>query len=112
MFNNFEDMQTMGKANVDATMKSFEAVTKSTQAIVTEIADYSRRSFESGVKAAEKMIGAKSLDKAIEVQSEYARAAYEGYVSEVTRLGELYAALAKETFKPYQNFAARMTPTK
>src|SRR5262249_30846028 len=28
MFNNFEDMQTMGKANVDATMKSFEAVTK------------------------------------------------------------------------------------
>jgi len=62
MFNNFEDMQTMGKANVDATMKSFEAVTKSTQAIVNEIADYSRRSFENGTKAAEKLIGAKSLD--------------------------------------------------
>jgi hypothetical protein len=112
MFNNFEDMQTMGKANVDATMKSFEAVTKSTQAIVTEIADYSRRSLESGAKAAEKMIGAKSLDKAVEVQSEYAKTAYEDYVSEVTKLGELYANLANETYKPYQHFAARVTPVK
>jgi hypothetical protein len=112
MFNNFADMQTMSKANMDATMKSFEAVTKSTQAIVTEIADYSRRSIEIGAKAAEKMIGAKSLDKAFEVQSEYAKAACEGYVSEVTKLGELYADLAKETFKPYQDFAARMTPTR
>jgi len=112
MFNNFEDMQTVGKANVDATMKSFEAITKSTQAIVTEIADYSRRSFESGAKAAEKMIGAKSLDKAVEVQSEYAKAAYEGYVSEVTKLGELYSDLAREAFKPYQSFAARVTPIK
>jgi hypothetical protein len=49
---------------------------------------------------------------AIEVQSEYAKAAYEGCVSEVTKLGELYADLAKETFKPYQDFAARMTPTR
>jgi len=112
MFNNFADMQTMSKANMDATMKSFEAVTKSTQAIVTEIADYSRRSIEIGAKAAEKMIGAKSLDKAFEVQSEYAKAACEDYVSEVTKLGELYADLAKETFKPYQDFAARMTPTR
>ena len=70
-------------------MKSFEVLTKSTQAIATEIADYSRRSFENGAKAAEKLIGAKSLDKAIEVQSEYAKEAYEGYVSEVTKLAPI-----------------------
>jgi len=61
MIKNFEDIQTMSKANMDATMKSFEVVAKSTQAIATEIADYSRRSFENGTKAAEKLIGAKSL---------------------------------------------------
>jgi hypothetical protein len=46
------------------------------------------------------------------VQTEYAKAAYESYVSEVTKLGELYADLAKEAFKPYQSFAARVTPIK
>jgi hypothetical protein len=107
MIKNFEDIQTMSKANMDATMKSFEVVAKSTQAIATEIADYSRRSFENGTKAAEKLIGAKSLDKAIEVQSEYAKEAYEDYVSEVTKLAELYADLAKGALKSYEDFAAR-----
>jgi hypothetical protein len=96
MNKNFEDMQTMNKANVDATVQSFEGVTKATQAIATEIADYSRRSFENGAKAAEKLVSARSLEQAVEVQTEYARAAYESYVSEVTKLGELYTDLAKK----------------
>ena len=41
-----------------------------TQAIVTEITDYSKRSFENGIKTMESLLGVKSLDKAIEVQSE------------------------------------------
>jgi hypothetical protein len=32
----------------------------------------------------ENLLSARSLDKAIEVQTEYARAAYEGYVSQAT----------------------------
>jgi hypothetical protein len=47
----------------------------------------------------------------IEVQSEYARTAYESYVSEISKLGELYGDLAREAFKPYQSFVARVTPT-
>jgi hypothetical protein len=46
----------------------------------------------------ENLLGAKSLDKAFEVQTEYAKAAYESYVSEVTKLGELYSDLAREAF--------------
>ena len=106
----FDDMQKMSNANVDATVQSFEGVTKATQAIATEIADYTKRSFESGTKTMENLLGAKSLDKAIEVQTESARAAYDNYVSEVTQLGELYSDLAREAFKPYQTFVARVAP--
>jgi hypothetical protein len=80
----------MTNANVDATMRSFEGATKATQAIATEIADYSKRSFDQGTKTIENLLGARSLDKAFEVQTEYAKAAYEGYVSHATKLGELY----------------------
>ena len=64
-----EDMQKFGKDNVDATMKSFGAVSKSFQAIAVELADYSKKAFEDGTAAAEKLFGAKSLEKAIEVSN-------------------------------------------
>ena len=48
------------------------------------------------------VLGVKSPDKAIEVQSEYAKTAYEGYVTHASKLGELYTNLAKEAFKPYE----------
>jgi hypothetical protein len=59
----------------------------------------------------EKLLGAKSPDQAFEVQTEYARAAYESYVSHATKLGQLYTDLAKEMFK-YQGFAAKVTPVR
>jgi hypothetical protein len=112
MIKDFNDIQKMSNANVDATVQSFEGVTKATQAIATEIADYTKRSFEDGTKTMENLLRAKSLDKAFEVQTECAKAAYESYVSEVTKLGELYSDLAREVFKPYQSFVAKVTPTK
>ena len=104
----FEDVQKMS----DATKNAFEDVLKKGQAIAAEITEYTKRSFENNTKAMESLIGAKSLDKAIQVQSEYAKAAYEGYAAHATKLGELYTDLAKEAFKPYEGFVAKVTPTK
>ena len=71
MIKNIEDVQKISKDNMDATMKSFGAVSKGAQAIATEVADYSKKSFEDGTKVAEKLLGAKSLEKAIEIQTDY-----------------------------------------
>jgi hypothetical protein len=108
----FDGMQKTTNESVDETMRSFEGATKATQAIATEIADYTRRSFEHGTKTMENLLGARSLNKAVEVQTEYAKAAYEGYVAHSTKLGQLYADMAKEAFKSYQDFAAKVTPIK
>jgi hypothetical protein len=104
---NLEDLQTVGKENVDATLKSFGALSKSGQAIAVELADYSKKAFQDGSAALEKLFGVKSLDKAIEVQTEYAKTAYEGFVAEATKLGGLYSDLAKETYKPFEGMFAR-----
>ena len=73
MVKNIEDMQQFGKDNMDATMKSFGALSKSMQAIAVEVADYSKKIFENSTAATEKLIGAKSLEKAVEVQSDYVK---------------------------------------
>jgi hypothetical protein len=112
MVKGFEDVQQFGKESMDATLKSFGAFTKNAQAIAIEIADYNKKVFEQGTIAAEKLIGAKSLDKAIEVQSDYVKSSYEGFVAEATKLGELYADLAKEAYKPFETQFAKSTATR
>jgi hypothetical protein len=112
MLKNFEDFQKLGKDNVDVCMKQLGTVSKGWQTIATEFADYSKKSFEDGSAALEKLIGAKSLEKAIEVQSDYLKSAYEGFVAQSTKMGELYTDLAKETYKPLEGILAKVTPAK
>ena len=101
MLKNFEDVQKYGKDNMDLTMKAWGHMSKSVQAIAAEAADYSKKSFEEGSATMEKLLGAKSLEKAMEIQTAYAKSAYEGFVAQATKIGELYADLAKETYKPF-----------
>lgn len=112
MLKNFEEIQKLGKDNVDVAVKQFGAVSKSFQAIATEVADYSKKSFEDSTAALEKLVGAKTLEKAIEIQSDYAKTAYEAFVAQATKLGALYTDLAKESCKPLEGFLAKVTPVK
>src|SRR5580704_7317184 len=43
MVKNFEDLQQVSKDNVDIAMKSVGAISKSSQAIAVEVADYSKK---------------------------------------------------------------------
>ena len=108
MLKNFDDMQKYGKDHMDTTMKAWGQVSKGVQAIAAETADYSKKSFEQSTAAAEKLFGAKTLDKAIEVQSDYFKTAYEGFVAEATKIGELYTDLAKEAYKPIETAIAKV----
>jgi hypothetical protein len=112
MVRNIDEVQQLGKDNMDATLKSFGAVSKSLQTIAIEVADYSKRAFEQGSAASEKLLGVKSLDKAFEVQSDYLKTSYEGFVAQATKLGELYADLAKEVYKPFEGQFGRMSAAK
>ncbi len=108
MMNNFEDIQKLGKDNMDVMMQSFGVMTKGFQAIASEVADYQKKSFEEGSAAVEKLVGAKSLDKAFEAQSDYVKTAYEGFVGEVTKIGEMYSEIAKDAYKPYEDVLAKV----
>ena len=52
------------------------------------------------------------LEKAIEIQTAYAKTAYEGFVAQATKMGELYADLAKESYKPFENFVGKSAVVK
>ncbi|KQS88376.1 MULTISPECIES: phasin family protein [unclassified Rhizobium] len=106
---NFEDANKKNKENIDTLLKSYAALTKAFQAIATEAADYSKKAFEDSVAHIEKISSVKSVEAAFELQTNYVKSAYEGYVAEATKLGEMYADLAKDTYKPYEAPVAKAT---
>ncbi len=110
MMQQFEAMQKAGKENVDAALKSFSVASRGMQTIATETSDFTKKSFEQSAAAMEKLVAVKSVDKAFEVQADYAKSAYEGFVAQATRMGEMYAAMAKDAFKPFETVIAKGVP--
>lgn len=108
MFNQFEDLQKFNKDGIDLAVKSFGATTKNVQAIATETADYSKKAFEQSSAVVEKLVCAKTLDKAFEIQSDFAKSAYEGFVAYASKLGELYTDIAKDSVKPYEAIISKV----
>jgi hypothetical protein len=105
-----DELQKLGKDGVEVGVQALTLAGKGAQAIASEYADYARKSFEQGSAAFEQLIGARSLERAIEVQSDYAKSAYEGFVAQATKLAALYVDVAKETYKPIEGYTAKMTP--
>ena len=112
MLTNFDEVQKLGKDNVEATLRSFGVASKGLQAIAAEVTNYSKKSFEDGTAAVERLLGAKTLEKAIEVQTDYVKTTYEGFVAQATKIGELYAEIAKESYRPFEGYLAKVTPGK
>jgi len=108
----FDDMQKFSKESMDASMNSLTTLSKGVQALAVESVDYTKKAFEDGTAAMEKLFGAKSIEKAMEIQQEYAKSAYEGFVAQATKVSELYVDLAKQAYKPYEGYLAKMTPAK
>ncbi len=102
MLKGFEDFQKVGKDGFDAAVRSFGEVNKGFQAIASEVTDYSKKAFEDGTRAFEQLIGAKSVEQAVEIQSQYAKKAYDNYIAEVSKLGEMYVGLARDAYKPVE----------
>ncbi|HUE45873.1 MAG TPA: phasin family protein, partial [Aestuariivirgaceae bacterium] len=64
----FDQFQSINKDGMEAFVASATAWTKGMQAIATESVDFSRKAFEKNAQAFEKVLGAKSVDKAVEFQ--------------------------------------------
>ena len=84
----------------------------SIQTIANAYRDYTRKSFQDTSSFVEKLMSVRSFDKAIEVQTEFARQAYANFVVESQKICELYSRLAKQIiFRSWEGFAAKVTQT-
>ena len=104
-----DEFQKVGKEGFDTAVRSFGEMNKGFQAITAEVTDYSKKAFENSTRAFEQLAGSKSVEQAIEIQSQYVKKAYDAHIAQTTKLGEMYVSLARDAFKPIQDVVAKAT---
>lgn len=82
----------------------------SLQTIANAYRDYTRKSIEEFGSFVEQLSGVRSLDKAMTVQSEFVKRAYETSVAESQKICELHNRLAKQTLDPFKGLPGKKAP--
>jgi hypothetical protein len=100
-----------GNKQADPAVASGNALSVDFQTLATAYGNYTKKSFEQTQAFVEKLSGVRSLDKAVEIQTEFAKQAYETFVTESQKIRELYRGLAKQNLRPFEGMAAKKTPT-
>ena len=108
---NFQDFQDFSKQQLEAMASASSTWTKGMQELAAESTDYTKKAFAAGTAALEQMFGAKSLEAAIQIQSDYAKQNYEGLVAQSSKVSELFSKVAADAMKPvtsaYANLQAK-----
>src|SRR6267154_4442421 len=101
------------KPQVDAALAAANCPSVDFQTLATAYGNYTKKSFEDTKAFVEKLSGVRSLEKAVEIQTEFAKQAYETFVTESQKIRELYSGLAKQSLKPFEGLVAKKSqPTR
>ena len=79
----------------------------SLQTIANAYRDYTRKSLEEFGSFVEQLSGVRSLDKAMTVQTEFVKRAYETSVAESQKICELHNRLARRTLRPFKGLTGK-----
>ncbi|MDP6688261.1 MAG: phasin family protein [Alphaproteobacteria bacterium] len=100
MFEGYGDMAASGKQSMEAWNNAGAAYGRGMEAISGEWMKFAKQMLDSNVQATKAILGAKSLNEAMELQSEYARGSFDGFMAQSTKVGEMATKVAQETAEP------------
>jgi len=97
----FEDFQKYGKERL-------EAMTRSWQTIAAESSDFSKKSLENSAVYVEQLLGAKTFESSLQVQSDYAKTFFTELLEYLKKTGEGYSNFFNEAFKPVDSAVTKV----
>jgi len=94
-----QEFQRAAESGFEAAGRSFSEVNKGLQAFAAEMTDYSKRSLEDVFRAWEQLLGARSFGEVVDIQTRYAQKAYDAYMSQMSKIGELSLNFSRQAAK-------------
>jgi phasin family protein len=103
-----QQAQERMQGGFEAASRSFMAANKGFQALAAEMMEYSKAAFDDAVRTWEQLIGVRSLEQAIQIQSDYAKRVYENHMAELKKLGEMTVGMARDASKPVEDASRKV----
>jgi hypothetical protein len=89
-----------------------EAAPVDLQTITNAYGDFTRKSIEQTSSFFEQLAGARSLNRAFELQGAFAQQSYETFVAQSRKIRELHSELTMQRLRHLEGLVARMKPTR
>jgi len=100
---NAEQIQQTTKDFGEAATASAHTYATSVHTVASAHAAFVKKLMQHSAEFVSQLASIKEPAKLIELQSEYAKNAYETFVAETKKISELYSDLFKQTTKPFEN---------
>jgi hypothetical protein len=97
------EFQNAAGQGIEAASRSFSEANRSFQALAAEMMNYSKAAFDDAIRTWEQLIGVKSLEQAIQIQSDYAKRVYDNHMAELKKLGEITVGMVRDASKPVED---------
>ena len=94
------EFQKAAEGGFEAASRSFSEANKGFQAVAAEMMNYSKSAFDDAMRTWEQLIGARSIEQAMQIQSDYAKRVYENHMAELKKLGEMTMGMMRDASKP------------
>jgi hypothetical protein len=104
-----QQAQERMQSGLEAASRSFMEANKGFQALAAEMTEYSKAAFDDAIRTWEKLIGVRSLEQAMQIQSDYAKRVYENHMAELSKLGEMCMGMMRDASKPVEDATRRST---
>jgi len=98
----YDQFVSFSKDTAEAMIKSANAAGKGLETMNGEAFAYARKSLEDSIVATKAILASKSVDEAIQLQSEFSKTAFETYVDELAKFGDMALAITKSAATPLQ----------
>jgi hypothetical protein len=104
-----QQAQERFQTGFEAASRSLSEANKGFQAMADELTDFSKSRWEAVFQAWEQLLRVRHLGDMVEVQTRYAQGAYDAYMSEMSKLGEMYLGTARNAAIPVKDTARRFS---
>lgn len=99
----FEDMNEFNKGNVEAIVESSRVAAKAAEQLGQQAAETARKNFENATQAMKSFASVKTPTEFFQLQSDYARSAFDQLIAETSKNSETILKLAGDVFQPISN---------
>lgn len=97
---NYGDLAGFNKDTIDAVMASSNVVAKGVEDMGQEIAAYAQQAAEKNIVAAQKLFAVRNIQDAMELQAEWAKTAFDGFVAQSAKLQDMSAQVGAKASAP------------